>query len=319
MTADPRRSWPARATAALASITIAAALGFTLAAPASAASQRLLTARFPAAMAALPNGGLVYGELETGRIWSVSAKGKRARLPLARVLVSTNGLKGLLGLAVRRQGVFAAFTSSKEHRLLVEQVAPGRARVVWRGPATAGEANGGRIAFAKDGRLLVSLGDRDRSVRPDAQGNPIVPPWPGFSGRIISLDPAGVSSQAPVELARGWFNPFSLAVTPSGAVWVADNSIGDDEHLARADLGPQPASAIKLPHMAPAGMVATSDTDLYLCGFVSRRLDHYVVGADGLPVRRPNPIVRDCSVGVIALRDGRLAYATETQIRVVRP
>jgi hypothetical protein len=50
-------------------------------------------------MAPLPRGGLVYGELASGRIWRVSADGRRSRRAIARVRVSTNGLRGLLGLA----------------------------------------------------------------------------------------------------------------------------------------------------------------------------------------------------------------------------
>jgi Glucose / Sorbosone dehydrogenase len=298
-----------------------AALLATAPVAAAARSRLFIRADFPAAMAALPHGGLVYGELVSGKIWRVDAHGHRSRAVIARVRASSNGLKGLLGLAVDPRGrVFAAFTSAgRNQRLLVERVSPGRARVVWRGPPAHSEANGGRLAFTRAGRLLVSLGDRDRSITISPTGGPIAPPWPGLTGSIVSLDPDGNSSQIPTSLATGWFNPFGLAVTPSGAVWVADNAVGDDEHLARADLGPKPQRAVKLPHIAPTGIAAEGERDLYVCGFVSRRLDHYRVGADGVPHVSGKPLARDCAIGVIRLSDDQLAYANEHSIRLVRP
>ena len=234
-------------TAALALTLGAAGLG---APPAGARSGQLLVrANFAPAMAALPHGALRYGELPGG-IWQVDARGRRGRRPLVTLRVSTAGLNRLLGLVVDRHGrTFAAWTTPAR-RLVVGKVAPGRMRMVWNGRRAGEESNGGRLAFARDGRLLLSLGDRDRSVVLGRNG-PVVPPFPGMTGQIVALNPNGPASQRPQGLARGWFNPFGLAVTPSGAVWVADNAIGDDEHLARADLGPTPAAAIHLPPALP--------------------------------------------------------------------
>jgi hypothetical protein len=307
-----------RALAALGAAAVCAAAG---PARAVARTRLLIRANFPAAMAALPRGGLVYGELVSGRIWRVDGRGHRSRAPIARVRVSSNGLKGLLGLAVDARGrVFAAFTSAGHNQhLLVERVAPGHHRVVWRGPPAHSEANGGRLAFTRTGRLLLSLGDRDRSITLGPNGLPVVPPWPGLTGAIVSLNPNGAASQIPTILATGWFNPFGLTVTRSGAVWVADNAVGDDEHLARADLGPKPQRAVKLPHVAPTGVAAVGERDLYVCGFVSHRLDHYRIGRGGIPHLAGKPVARDCTIGVIRLSDGRLAYANERSIRLVRP
>src|SRR5947208_12629380 len=134
---------------------LAAAALFALALPASAdaSGSLLVKASFPAATAAVPGGGLEYGELRTGRIWKVDAKGRRGSRPLATVKVESNGLAGLLGLAVDGKGrTFAAFTSSAK-RLVVEQVAPGRPRLVYDAGRAAQEANGGRLAFRADGKL----------------------------------------------------------------------------------------------------------------------------------------------------------------------
>lgn len=142
-------------------------LGLVLLASAAGASGRLLLrADVPAAMAPLPSGGLVYGELRTGRIFRVDSHGRRSHRPLARVDVSTDGYKGLLGLAVNRNGtVFAAYTTpAPDERLVVARVWPHSTRMIWRGPRAGVEANGGRIAFAPSGRLVLTVGDRLKSL-----------------------------------------------------------------------------------------------------------------------------------------------------------
>ena len=201
---------------------------------AAAAGRRLLRADFPAAMAPLPDGGMLYGELRTGRIWRVAHTGDRARRAIARVRVSASEFAGLLGLAVDPRGrVFAAYTSATVGRLVVDRVAPGRARRIWTGPATASETNGGRLAFTPAGRLLITVGDRLLSLGHGPPGQPF-PPWPNFNGSILSLDPNGPGTQAPHVLSSGWFNPYGLAVSAAGAVWAADNApIGQPDHIAR--------------------------------------------------------------------------------------
>ena len=51
----------------------------------------------------------------------------------------------------------------------------------------------------------------------------------------------------------------------------------------------------------------------------SRRLDRFTVAADGTAHVSGPPIAQDCTIGVIRLSDGRLAYATENAISVTRP
>lgn len=297
-------------------LAIAAAL---LGAAAPAQGKLLAHAKFPAAMAPVRGGGLVYGELTTGKIWKLSRTGHRSRHPIARIRhVATDGLRGLLGLAVDRRGrVFADWTGT-DGAIHVAKVAPGRLRAVWSPGDDGDEANGGRMAFGKDGRLIVSVGDRDRSIQPGPTG-PLGPPFPGFTGGIYSVDPDGSPSQAPRTLAPGFFNPFGLAVTPSGAVWATDNAITPDtDVIARVHDGTAEPFAY-MAHTAPSGLAAIDDRTLAVCGFVSGRLDRFAVAGDGTAHVSGPPIAQGCTVGVIRLTDGRLAYATETKISVVKP
>jgi Glucose / Sorbosone dehydrogenase len=291
-----------------------------LIAAAPAAHAKLLTkANFAAAMAPLPHGALVYGELSSGRIWKVSKSGHRSQHPLARIRhINSQGLRGLLGLAVDRRGrIFADWTGS-DGIIHVAKVWPGKRRAVWSPGHDGEEANGGRLAFGKDGRLIVTVGDRDHSVTLGPDG-PLGPPFPGFSGGIYSLNPDAPPSQTPQLLAPGFFNPFGLAVTPSGDIWATDNAITPDTDLiARVHDGSAEPFAY-IPHTAPSGLAAIDDHTFAVCGFVSARLDRYTVAADGTAHLDGPPIATSCAIGVIRLSDGRLAYATETAILTTRP
>src|SRR3954447_20088458 len=124
-----------------------------LAATAGPADAKLLTqANFPAAMAPLPGGGLIYGELTTGKIWKLSKKGHRSKHPIARLRQpASEGLQGLLGLAVDKHGhVFADWTGT-DGIIHVAQVAPGKQRAVWSAGRDGEEANGGGRPVAEEG------------------------------------------------------------------------------------------------------------------------------------------------------------------------
>jgi hypothetical protein len=295
-----------------------AVAGLITAAPAAGA--KLLTkADFAAAMAPLPHGALVYGELASGKIWKVSKAGHRAKHPLTRIRhINSQGLRGLLGLAVDKRGrIFADWTGT-DAMIHVAKVWPGRRRAVWSPGRDGQEANGGRLAFAADGRLIVTVGDRDHSVTVGPDG-PLGPAFPGFSGGIYSLDPNAPPSQTPQLLASGFFNPFGLAVTPSGAIWATDNAITPDTDLITRvhDGSAEPFAYIA--HTAPSGLAAIDDNTFAVCGFVSARLDRYIVAADGTAQLSGPPIAPSCAIGVIRLSDGRLAYATESAIFTIRP
>jgi hypothetical protein len=264
-----------------------------------------------AALAPLPGGGLRFGELRTGVIRDADRTGAVAVRPVARVSVSTGGQRGLLGIAVDSRGATYAAWTDRARRVVVGRVAPGRTRLVWRGPESATLANGGHLAFLTDGRLAIGIGDLQR---PALVANAAAP-----NGKLLGLDPGGPPSQRPAILSSGWNNPFAFAVLPGGALWVADNAPGRvPERLARGDRG-RPADVLDLPRgTAPSGLAAISAREVAVCGVRSGTLERYAVGAaPSGPLERP--LARDCALGVTRLADGRLAYSTGTQIRTVRP
>jgi hypothetical protein len=263
----------------------------------------------PATMVATRDGGLLYGERLTGRVRVVDPHGRLRATPLATVAVSIDGQRGLLGLAVdRRDRVFAAW-SDPARVLVVAQIHPAPVRMVWRGPTTTEEANGGRLAFLRDGTLVLGVGDLlDR----ERVADPLAP-----NGKLLGLDADGAPDQRPRVLSSGWNNPFAFTVTPDGAVWVADNAPGiEPERLARGDVGGRPTSVRELPtKTVPSGLAAVDDRTLVVCGFSSGRLLEFHVD----PRRRTRPprtLATDCRLGVVRLGD-RLAYATDRGIKLV--
>lgn len=257
-------------------------------------------AESPVALAALPGGGLRFGERLTGRVREVDGRGRLQPESVAQVTVSTEGQRGLLGLAVDDQGrTFAAWTDPQE-TIVVGQVAPGPVRILWRGPASARIGNGGHLAFSPGGVLVVGIGDLQRGDR---------------SGRLLALDPDGPPDQEPRVVSSGWNNPFAFAFSPQASLWVADNAPGEDpERLARVGPDGQPAFIRKLPgrQIAPAGLVALSDTELVLCAYLPAQLILYDVDSG-----QRRMLAGGCRTGVIPLSTGDLAFAGDDEIRVL--
>ena len=261
-------------------------------------------AAFPAAMAALPDGGLLYGERLTGRVLRVDPDGRTEQI--GSVPVSIEGeQRGLLGLAVRDDDVFVSFTDPTG-RIRVERL---DGRVVWRGPTSQTRANGGRIAFAPDGSLVIGVGNL---LDADAAADPATP-----NGKMLALDPEGPAGQEPDTLSSGWNNPFAFAFGADGTLYVADNVGGaGDERLAIGNRGPEPVVLATFPpDSVPSGLAVTPGGDLAVCTFLTRTLRTYrVVGGVAMPDE--DPLATDCSIGVVTLADGSLAYSDESTIRV---
>ena len=263
-------------------------------------TQRLLRTPTPApALAATAGGGLLVG----ARDGTVTQVGAAPRHPFPQLRVSGAGQRGLLGLATLGVRVFATYTTPRG-RIVVAELHPGAAPTrVWTGPVSATLANGGHLAATPDGsRLVIGIGDLQARPR---------------GGRLLSLDPDGPPDQRPVVLSSGWNNPFALTFL-GRELWVADNSPGRaPERLARGDRGlPRDVTALPV-KTAPSGLARVDDHTLAVCGFISHTLDRYV--RDGRAWRRAGVIAPTCRYGVVALGDGRLAYATDTTIQEVTP
>ena len=266
---------------------------------------KLLDAARASALVVTRGGELLAGELETGVIVSSSSR----TMPPARLKVATGGQRGLLGLAADRRGrVYAAYTRRGDRRIVVDRIAPGSIRRIWTGPRSADLANGGHLAIAPDGRLVIGIGDLQQPAR---RADPHAP-----NGKLLALRTNG-RNQRPAVLSSGWNNPFAFVFTPDGRLWVADNSPGRrPERLARGDLGGPPQEVSELTRKtAPSAIAAISPTELAICGFVSETLDRYRLAQGRW--RFAETIARGCRYGVVGLPRARLAFSDGRTIRTV--
>ena len=307
---SPRRRRGMRLALVFGSVALVACGGGAEGPPATGGAVLVADAAFPAALAPLPDGGLLYGERLAGRVRRVGADGRLEPEPLAVLAVSTEGQRGLLGLAVDPTGRAYATWTQPEGDIVVGQVSPGPVRLVWQGPPSSRLANGGHLEFDRRGRLVVGVGDLENGAR---AADPAAP-----NGKLLALDPGGEPDQRPAVVSAGWNNPFAYDVGPDGALWVADNAPGDaPERLARGDRDGQPSAVTELEgRVAPSGLAVVPGRGLAVCGYLTRRLTLHEVD-EGRARREGEVLAADCAVGVVRLADGRLAYADETTIRVL--
>lgn len=253
-------------------------------------------------MVARPGGGLLYGERTTGRIFDEDGE------LTGRVEVVSEGERGLLGLALNDDDTIFASWTRPDGRIVVGEVG-GQRRLVWVGPESTRIGNGGHLAVAPDGSLVIGIGELED---PGAVSDSEAP-----NGKLLRLDPDGEPDQTPETISYGWYNPFAFGFTPSGDLWLADNAAGNQrERLVRADpTGPQ----TWLPdRTAPSGLAVMDDT-LVVCGYRTKLLLRFRIAPNRAAVPDGAPLARDCRLGVVALTDGRFAYSTGSSIRAVAP
>jgi hypothetical protein len=279
----------------------------------------------PVALLAEADGGLLYAERMTGRVRRVLADGSLVPEPVA--MVATSGAdtdqRGLLGLARDARGrLFAAWTEPDDGRIVVGELqhapdAPQLAepRLVWLGPVSALLANGGHLAIAPSGELVVGIGGLLGD--PSLANDPAV-----VNGKMLALDPDGPADQQPRVLSGGWNNPFGFVFAPDGALWLADNTGAEGpERLGRGDQPSNEALGLSGPgpgSMAPSAVVAFDERRLGLCGFLSNRMQLVEI-VDGRPIPPGETLTDQCSTGATVLADGRIVVATMTELRVRPP
>lgn len=212
-------------------------------------------ARFPVAMAFLPDGALLYTEKDTGQLRAVSSDGTLHPFPVADLPVANLGDSGLLGLAldpdfVNNRYIYLGYTVNDiptDNALPRNEFRVQRCTMTedFRGVVFGSDTvianlaasglpghEGGSLVFGQDGKLYVSLGDRRlNTFQNDESQDPAV-----LAGKMIRINSDGtVPADNPygAELmawAIGLRNTFDFAFDPmSGLLFGPENGAGPDE------------------------------------------------------------------------------------------
>lgn len=194
--------------------------------------REVIGAEAPTALAQASDGRLFFAE-RRGSVMVLDKSGQARTL--IRFNVSTEGERGLLGLALHPQFPMVPYAYvfvSPRDDLSVSRVIRFDARGV--APVSeqeseeiltlpAGEGcchKGGRLKFGPDGKLYISVGDnqypRASAVSSDLRGKILRYNDDG------SIPGDGPFAQSPVW-ATGFRNPFGISFGPDGTMWVTDN------------------------------------------------------------------------------------------------
>jgi glucose/arabinose dehydrogenase len=228
-----------RSVAVLALLVTACATGSTAGAAGGAIAPRtvLKNVDFATGIAFLPDGEMVVNE-RPGRVLLVDQGVRRV---VANVDTTVLGETGLLGVAVppgpRPDSVYVFATQSDVaiNRVLRIPLGKGDPEVVVDDLPASYYHNGGGLAFARDGNLLVTNGEQhnmERSQQPDVLGGKVYRFTP--DGRIPADNPFGSSP----ALAIGLRNPFGIAIDPiSDAAFVTENGPTEEDEVNRIVAG----------------------------------------------------------------------------------
>lgn len=205
----------------------------------------------PIAGAALPGSDSLLIAERAGRVILVNRSdagqvtSTETALDIEKLVGSTDAERGLLGIAVRPDGLelFLSYTSSKDgssqldsYKLKGDQIEPSTRKNVLSVEQPYENHNGGHIAFGPDGFLYMSLGDGGSSGDPDgnAQNREVL------LGKILRLDPdaeQAVAADNPFVNTPGaqpqiWLtgvrNPWRFSFdSATGDLWVGD--VGQDQ------------------------------------------------------------------------------------------
>lgn len=210
----------------------------------------------PWSMAALPDGRFIVTEKE-GNIRIVSTNGTISNKITGVPAVDSGGQGGLLGIVLDPDFasnrmiyfVFSEPVAAGNHaavakaRLSNNETALENVTVIYRvTPTYRGDKhNGGKLAFNKDGNLLVTSGERsDLATRPLAQDNST------SLGKILLITKTGQAVTDPLMLPKpndrpeifssGHRNPLGIAIHPTtGDIWEAEMGPkgGDEINIIR--------------------------------------------------------------------------------------
>ena len=209
-TEDPRPSVTRAATAGAGAVTVADGLDT------------------PWGVARLPDGTLLVGSRDTGRILRLDpATGARTDAGTVPGVVP-GGEGGLLGLATDGRGrVYAYLTTAADNRIVRLGLDPARPAgrqlgepdALLTGIPRGGRHNGGRIAFGPDGMLYAGTGDSSRTGLAQDRDS--------LAGKILRITPDGAPAPgnpfpgSPVY-SLGHRNVQGLAWDPRGRLWASE-------------------------------------------------------------------------------------------------
>jgi aldose sugar dehydrogenase len=233
----------------------------------------------PWGMAFLPNGKMLVTE-RPGRLRVVSADGKQTSEPVAGLpAVDPRGQGGLLDVALdpafaTNQLIYWSYAEPRDGGANNTAVARGRfvdgaapkvenVQVIFhQAPSLASPLHfGGRLVFARDGKLFVTLGDRSIT-----EGRMQAQRMDGLLGKIVRLNPDGTAPSdnpfvgkegvRPEIWSLGHRNVQAAALHPAtGELWEVEHGTrgGDELNVARKgkDYG-WPTIAYGIEYQGPA-------------------------------------------------------------------
>ncbi len=286
-----------------------------------------------ASLARLSTGEVVAGDRLTGTIYRFSlAEPDSDPVVIGRVPVSTDGQRGLLGLAVDdTDRIFAAWTNPDDQLVVGEVIvstptsastsssasasslAPGQfseTRLVWNGFASSTGANGGHLELLADGRLAIGVGTLRRSA--------LIDDPEAVNGKMLAIDPAGDADQDPAILSSGWKNPFAFTVTEAGRLWVADNEPedGSSERIGRGDLAQSPRLDVE-GQLAPAALIELGPNRLGVCSFITGEMRTITLADDGFGATQPGSVLLSgCRTAALVIDESWILTADLEQLQL---
>ncbi|MDA0563096.1 PQQ-dependent sugar dehydrogenase [Streptomonospora sp. S1-112] len=186
----------------------------------------------PWGIAALPSGGALATERDSGRVIRVADDGRVSEVGTVAG-VRPRGEGGLLGIALdpygeRPEKVYVYYTARSDNRIAridLEwgrdgDLALGESRVLVKGIPAADHHNGGQLAFGPDGLLYAATGDAGRESRAQDTGD--------LGGKILRMTPDGRPADG---------NPFDNLVYSYGHRNVQGLAWGPEDVLFATEFG----------------------------------------------------------------------------------
>jgi len=193
--------------------------------------------RVPWGIARLPNGRILVGSRDTGRIYRIDLTTRR-RVTVGRVAgsvsnVAQGGEAGLLGIALSPSfatdhRLYAYFSTRTDNRIAWLRYHPhrhphglGRPHVIVRGIPHGVHHDGGRIAFGPDGMLYAGTGEIQHPALAQRKSS--------LGGKILRMTPSGRPAPGnpfgTLVYSYGHRNVQGLAFDPAGRLWASE--LGD--------------------------------------------------------------------------------------------